>query len=166
MASLSRTLNMSWIGILLLTLIAFISLIVSIIQKDVKFFEGDAWENQGGCVTIVRAYTVAIWTMIVSLTVASYGFWRDSLSNNRKKTFDIVFSGGASASGSLAFVCFILFFFFHNIREDFDIGDRASLSFGISCFFLAVLYFTLDVITVRNGGRSSKNPAVDSSTLI
>ncbi len=135
------------------------------IQKDVRFFDRNEWENEADCVSMNRTYSVAIWTMIVSLTVASYGFWRDTLSDTRRKTYDIVFSGGASASGSLAFACFILFFFFHNFREDFEEGEVASFCFGLCCFFLAALYFTLDVITVRNGGKSN-TPTVKRGALI
>lgn len=163
-SSLSRTLNMTWIGILLLTIIAFSSLITTMVQKDAIFFEEGAWENQGDCISASRAYTLAIWTMLVSLSVASYGFWRDCLSNTSKKSFDIFFSGGASASGSLSFACFILFFFFHNVGEDFEEGDKAAFCFGMSCFFLAMLYFTLDVITIRNGG--AKRPSVDHDALL
>jgi hypothetical protein len=165
MSTSNHTLNLSWIGILLLTWVAFISLIVSMVQKEARIFEREAWENDGESVAIARAYTLATWTMLFSLTVSSYGFWRGGLSNTRKQTLDIVFSGGASACGSLSFACFILFFFFHRFGEDFEIGGRAMFSFGICCFFLAMLYFNLEFLTVRNGGRA-KNPTVDSSSLI
>ena len=103
MSTSNHTLNLSWIGILLLTWVSFVSLIVSMVQKEVRIFEREAWENDGKSVAIARAYTLAIWTMIFSLTVSSYGFWRGGLSNTRKQTLDIVFSGGASACGSLSF---------------------------------------------------------------
>lgn len=166
MSTISQTLNVTWIGILLVTIIASISLVVALIQQDMIFFEDGAWENAGECIAAPRAYILALWTMIISLVVGSYGFWRSCLNTTKKRTMDIVFSGGASAAGSLTFACFVLFFFFHRFGvEDFDEGQAALFSFGICCFILAMLYFALDVITVRNGGKA-KSPSVDTSSLL
>lgn len=164
-SSNNTALNTAWFGILILTLIGFVSLIISMVQNEIPFFQFDEWQNFGGRdVSILRAYFVAIYTMLISFAVATYGFWRPCLKSSKRKTLDIVFSGAASAAGSLVSACMILFLSFNDIAQEFAEGEGSVFVFGLSCLMMTVLYAIIDLVTIRQGTKA--NPAVDSSSLL
>ncbi len=75
----------------------------------------------------------------------------------------MAFSGGAAAAGSMSLVCAILFFFVQEFGQEFGEGEGYLFLFSFCSLLLAILYFALDVITIRNGIHSS---SLDNNSLI
>ena len=127
---LDRILTYSWTAVFFITLIAFISLIFSMIILEVDFLDDAAWENDANSVSKNRAYVIAIWTMLLSLGVSSYGFWRTCIALKTVQMLDVIFSGGVSATGSMVFICFILFCDWPEVSTTRDTFRFFSISFS------------------------------------
>ena len=130
---LDKVLTYSWTAIFFTTLIAFVSLIVGMVRLEVDFLDDGAWENDVDTVSKNRAYIIAIWTMLLSFGVSSYGFWRSCISVRTIQMLDVIFSGGVSATGSMVFICFILFFDWPQV-SNCDIFSSHSISLSYTMF--------------------------------
>jgi hypothetical protein len=108
MSRKSKTLGLTWIGIFVFTIAAFISLIFALIQNDVVFLEKGEWENDDTAAK-PRIYFIAVLTMVFCLLSSSYGSWRQCLSSHGMSSFDELTANLVSVNGALCFCCFILF---------------------------------------------------------
>lgn len=158
--------------IVLLTIGATISLFFAITQTDVRFSGDGAWANERGCVSEARVYTLALFTLVLSLITACYGFLRECISDlTNRKMLDRAFSIGASSSGSLFVACCILFLNFRRLEQAggqrFAEGDVAKLVFGLCCLILWMIFFGL-IVRNNNNNNKKKNSksSVDNSPLI
>lgn len=163
---LDRVLTYSWTAIFFTTLIAFVSLIVGMVRLEVDFLDDGAWENDVDTVSKNRAYIIAIWTMLLSFGVSSYGFWRSCISVRTIQMLDVIFSGGVSATGSMVFICFILFFDWPQEWDEVVEEGLGIFIFAMCCLLLSILFCIIDFASIRKHPKKNKLTTVDHSNLV
>ncbi len=103
------TLGYIWNTIFFFTIILSISLIFSLVQNEILFFEDGSWENNDS-IALNRGYFMAIITTLLTVVTSSYGLWRQCLPSKLVATFDELSGSLVAANGALCFGCFVLFF--------------------------------------------------------